>query len=302
MQAAVACNTQALVQRNIAARAVRMSKQATPARVSFSPCGTLMAWVTGQTLVVRDRRARRQIASQPLPSQPQSHRKLSWSYDSSHVSVCCASQVVVLDTTSCVTKHIDIDAGKAHLTCVWAPSARVVALVRAEKYAEDDSLSVFEVAGQEARLQPAQQLQLPQIESIKWAANSKLLAVTVSQGHRIFSIVSQALLETMTACNGLVAWSPCTWDAPHLLSFSFEGNVNFFDQTGRSRGDCVQAVRGVRELLWGEHGVLILGKAGIWLFTVCTNASGLSLTIKCHVAMPELFEPVLSPDQLQGHH
>ena len=294
MQAAVACNTQVLVQRNIAARAVRMSKQATPARAVFSPCGMLVAWHTGQTLVVRDRRARRQIASQPLPSEPQ-NTSLRWSYDSSHISACCATKVVVVDIASCSPMHIDTE--HARLTGVWAPSAQVLALFRPA--GDAFSIHAFGVAGQEAHVQAAAtRMQVPNVRSLAWAAHSKLLAVEVPGGHRVFNTVSQTLLETAVSCKGLVAWSPSTWDAPHLLSLDTGGNVQFLDQTGRTRGGSVQAVRQAHALLWGEHGVLVLDKAGTWLFTVCTNVSELSLILKCHMAMSELFCPVLSPDQL----
>ena len=75
VQQAVAHNTQGRVQRNIAARSVRLRKQATPALASFSPCGQLVAWKDQHTIVVRHRHSGCQVSSD-LPALPNFWRTL----------------------------------------------------------------------------------------------------------------------------------------------------------------------------------------------------------------------------------
>ena len=97
----------------------------------------------------------------------------------------------------------------------------------------------------------AQRLQLPGSQSITWAANSELLAIVGSGGHKIFNTVTQTWLETATACKGLVAWSPCTWGTPHLLRYG--------------RGVCVLLIKQAHQ---GEGAYRLCG-----MHTGCCGAS-----------------------------
>ena len=184
LQAAVASNTRALVQRNTAAQAVSVSGETTPAKVTFSPCGEQMAWETEKEIMVKDRRAGRQVIRQPLPRDALHRRDLQWSYSSSHVSVSYYRSVWVLDLASSAAKQLDL--GGHHFGCAWAPSALILAVNAGLGLPSGYSMSDFKVAGADAHL--VLRLEIPPLTfrnpstCLEWAPIASCLQPWILEG------------------------------------------------------------------------------------------------------------------------
>ena len=300
-QAAVASNTQALVQSNIAARAVRMSRQPTPAPVWFSPCGQLLAWTEGLTLKVRDRRARRQVLSHPVPSLAV-NGTISFSSNSSWLTLIGADSAFVADIHSGVMTKLDIPGYRGIEECSWAPSACSMAIIRSPGFSDPSSLFLYQGLGSELRM--VHRLQQPLIRRLVWAANSRVLAMMSDQGVCMLDTVSLDLVHLALPGNvstGAIAWSPSSWDTPHLLCMADNGKAVFANQKAEMKGrggDPMQDAHAPAHLVWSEHGVVVLTRSSLWLSGVASTPIGLVLVPRHHVMVPLLTTPVLSPDQV----
>ena len=299
MQAAVVCNTQALVQRNIATGAMRMSQPPTAGRAIFSPCGRRMAWTDKNTFTIWDRSAKRQIWSHTLPCN--NMHGLSWSSNSSCLAVNCGKGVFLLELVSGLLTHFESGTRPVIGKCRWAPSAQSAAIL--QRVSDHHSLlSVFQTPSAELVL--VQQLQCPRAWHVEWAPDSRMLA-TVGHAHLgILDTDLQGLVEVAVRGDSgcIVAWSPSCWDTPHLLSVTCSGGeAQFHDHLARLKGDCGCCAplqgRPAKHLVWGKHGVVFLTDCGLWVFTVGSTPTG--FTLDCmHQVTSGLRAPTLSPDHL----
>ena len=161
-QAAVFSNTQALVQRNIAAGAMRVSQQPTAAAVVFSPCGQLIAWLERAkdraTLNIEKRSTKQEVFSQilPRPSKRCAAKEradngctICWSHDSSWLTLTCARGVFAANLVSGVISRLSCPARSAFGSCNWAPLANNLALIHHQSGSQPQSLlSLYDTSGQ----------------------------------------------------------------------------------------------------------------------------------------------------------
>ena len=173
VQAAVASNTQALLQRNVAAGAMRINEQTTPAAVNFSPCAKLVAWLEREndkaTLKAENRRTGQLVFSRPLPrpGKIRAVQELSdklhticWSHDSRWLTLTCVRGAFAADLVSGVLKSLPCPAGSVHESCYWSPSASTLAVTQSLSAAQS-LLSLYQTS--ESGLQMAQQMTTSQI-------------------------------------------------------------------------------------------------------------------------------------------
>ena len=295
----MASNTQTLVHRNIAAGAMRASQEPTSAAVVFSPSGQLVAWTQGNTLTIRDRCARRQVFSQLLPPPPMQDT-ICWSHDSSQLILNRALGVFVADLASCEMTKLQSGPRVEIEQCSWAPSAQSVALVMSQ--CGPHSL-LFLYQGTGAELQMVHELRCPLIRRLVWASNSRVLAVLSGREIGFLNTYSRALFQWARpgiSGSSVAAWSPLSWDAPHLLCTTRTGEVLFIDHRAALKGRCEEPVQdaSIRDMAWGEHGVVIITGTSLWLLDVCRRFSGLVLDSRHQVMLSGLTRPVLSPDQV----
>ena len=300
MQAAVASNTQALVQQNIVARVMRVSQQPIPAAAVISPCGQLVACHEADTFMVRHIRTNRQIFSQLMPYPVGYPDTFCWSHDSSQLALNRLQGVFALHLASGVMTELPSAERTRGEHCSWAPSAQSLALVRGR---DGPRSMLFLYQGSGAELLLAYQLLHPIIWEVVWANNSRSLALVGCSGICILDTVTRALSQLPRpdiSGNSLVAWSPRSWDAPHLLCTTHNGDARFVDHKAALTGRCESTVKGARtqDMVWGEHGVVILTDTSLWLFHVCKGLNGLELNPRQQVMAPGLIRPMHSPDQV----
>ena len=109
------------------------------------------------------------------------------------------------------------------------------------------------------------------------------------------------------AGTGVVAWSPLTWDCPHLLCIACSGEALFFDCKAALKGKCEDPLQGevvwASYMTWVQNGVAVitdkysLGNATLRLFDVRSGSSGLLLESRLQLSMPSVYSFVPSPDQ-----
>ena len=302
MQEAVASNTLPLVQRNIRAGAMRVSQRSTPAAVTFSPCGRQVAWTQANTLRVEDRQARREVLSQPVPELTW-RNKISFSPDSSYLAVAGFGGMFAASLASGVLAKLPCPAGMStpFEQCSWAPSAQSMALFMEYPFGFDSALSLYTRSG--AELLMVHHLRLPRFQRLVWAANSRVLAMMGL--HDIFMLDTVSLDLVRMRPPGEdgtipVAWSPQSWDTPHLLCITQDGVALFYDQKGevKGRGQHQMQDAPANDMLWGEHGVIVLTRRSLWLFDAASRPSGPVLNCRRVVMAPALTRPMLSPDQV----
>lgn len=304
MQVAVASNTPALVQRNIRAGAMRVSQQSTPAAGAFSPCGQLVAWTQADKLRVEDRRAGRLIFSKPVPPLAMDG-SIYFAPDSSYLALSGSSGVFVASLASGAIVKLPYPAGMTpqYGQCSWAPSAQSVALVMKNGRGSDYAMLLYTRSG--PKLLMVAHLDVPLIRRLLWAANSRVLAMMGDHNICMLDTVSLDLAHlSLPGNNGTIpaAWSPQSWDTPHLLCITQSGEAHFHDHAaelkGRGQLQMQDAQAPGHDLVWCEHGVVVLTITSLWLFDVGSRSTGLALILRRVVMVPALTRPVLSPDQV----
>ena len=315
LQAAVASNTQALVQRNIVAGAMRVSQQHTAAAVVFSPCGQLFAWLERvkdkATLKVENRRTGQQVFSRPLPRPGKRRaardrydrlRSICWRHDSRWLTLTCVRGVFAADMVSGAMQRLSCPAGSGSEGCMWAPTADVLAVAQ-NPSGSQSLLSLYQISGTELHM--AQQMARDRIRRVVWAANSQALAVQGSYGVCIINSGSQDQLQvSVPGSDGksIIAWSPKTWDDPVLLCIGCSGEASFVDCGAVLKGRCEIPLQGEhvgpRHVIWGKHGVVVLTEYRLWLCNVCSGSSRLVLEPRLQLFTPSVHSLVLSPDQV----
>ena len=313
----MADNTQALMQRNLAAGAMRINEQTTPAAVNFSPCGKLVAWLESKndkaTLRAENRRTGQQIFSWPLPRPGKNHaaaglsdklRTICWSHDSRWLTLTCRWGAFAADLDSGVLERLPCPACSVYESCHWAPSVSLLALNQSLSGVQS-LLSLYYTSN--SGLQMAQQVTTSQIWGVVWASNSRVLATCGSDDIHILNTGGQDQLKlpfpgTDDGGSRVVAWSPNTWDRPHLICIGYSGEAVFVDCEAALKGRCGNSWQGnhaqATDVLWGKHGIIALTYQSIWLFDVCSETSGLMLNFRQQISMPSTHSPVLSPSQV----
>ena len=303
MQAAVARNTQALVQRNIAAGAVHMSKQPTPAAVVFSPCVRLVAWIKLHTLSIEDLYTGRTL-SQPLLSSAMQNA-ICWSPDSSCCLLHCKNGVWAANPVFRGLTKVHSSSSTTN-KCFWAPSAQIVAIVHI--CTPGSVLSLFRMPSRELLMEISERSCLrifderPYPSHVAWAANSRTLAMVGYKHIGLLDTTTQRLLKVPlpSTAHSLTAWSPCSWGGTNVLCFvCVHSVVHFTDCDATVKGRCTDPILGqdARHLLWGEPGVIIRTSRSLWLFHVHRRNGGLELEPRHTFVHYGLCRPVLSPDQ-----
>ena len=318
-QQAVARNTQGLVHRNIAARAVREQKQATPAEVVFSPCGQLMAWKGKKTIIVRHRHSGLKVTS--VMPKCESTGSLVWSHDSGCLAMFYRRRlkdfrevglVPILDVSSGDTKKCFL--GELDHLCepriVWAPSQRVMVVDQCCKPSDawENPVYVYlaEVSGHVTRV--GQHLSnLDPYFLPCWAADSKHLAALTRDGFVVYDVTTKQHRSAGHSVYSIMAWSPSSWGASALLfvtselSFGGQPLVQFQELGGKCMGWCKApfSSRSISALMWGQHGVVAQDKKGVFLCAVVSGPSGLVVEVRHRLEVPEsryMTVPVWAPN------
>ena len=240
----MASNTQALVQHNIAAGAMRVSQQPTAAAIVFSPCGQLVAWPETAkdrvTLEVEERCTQQRVFSQALPRPVKRRgarpctvntRKLSWSHDSRFLTLTCARGIFAADLVSGAMRRLT--QGLNFESCTWAPSAANLAVFQS---GSQPVLSLYQGSGN--MLHMARQTTGCRIWRLVWAANSLALALSNGDGIFVFPIGGQDQLGlpiSGSAGSSALAWSPPSWAEPCLLCLA-GGEALFVDCEAALKG------------------------------------------------------------------
>ena len=107
VQAAITHNTKPIVDRNMAAGRVQISREPVPHGAVLSPCSQLVAWIMSRGIMVQRCCGRSLIASAPMPAHSQSS-SLCWSQSSSHIAVWYSS------VGAQYTLVLELASGQAH--------------------------------------------------------------------------------------------------------------------------------------------------------------------------------------------
>ena len=294
---AIAHNTRKLMQRNLIAQTVHCSKYATPERVVCSPCGRRLAWKAGDAIVVRDR----QHGWQKTASLSAKYGKdICWSHDSS--CICMAyithkeeqGHLLLMDFSSGVVHHLAV--GRAHdynaPSVHWAPSACILAshpfISSASRKAQggSETLCLVEASGQVTSVETFDFMKLD------WAADSSRLVLLSGDGlFSIYHVATQQEHVDYLSCHGHWAWSPCTWHQPQLLVVGLNSSAHLLDAEGKHLGKCRTAIKYATEerdqdcmsyvgAIWGQHGVAVMNRQGLWLCEVVHNTSSFRLEVR----------------------
>ena len=303
VQAAVVSNTQALVQRNIAAGAMRTTEADIPCGTAISPCGQLLACTRGETLVVQHRRTWQQTA-QPMPSPSAAHEyRACWSQDSTRLAVLCARGVYTTTLASWTWQLVMEPRAEvvSELLASWAPSAQSIAVFQVMEPCT--LLSLCQASGAGPLVVKELELEL-QFANVVWAANSTALALISKSGLAILDTATHGLRSVPLVwghADGVVAWSPASWAVPHLLCIVRSGEALLIDHEAALKGRCEDLVPGelASDLAWGERGVLVLTDCSLWLFGFRSTAIGLVLDVQHQMRTTlRLSTPMLSPDHV----
>ena len=315
-QAAVFSNTQALVQRNITAGAMRVSQQPTAAAVVFSPCGQLIAWLERAkdraTLNIEKRSTKQEVFSQilPRPSKRCAAKEradngctICWSHDSSWLTLTCARGVFAANLVwghqqAVLSSALSLWELQLGATCQQSSTHPSPKWVSAQSL-----LSLYDTSGSEPHM--VQQVTWRHIQRLVWADNSQVLAVQGFNDLCIFTIGRQDQVPVPGSEQGrsTVAWSPPSLDEPCLLCLASSGEATFIDCEAALKGRREALVEGedgmARHVVWGEHGVVVITfHDTLWLFDVHRGSTGLVLESRQHMSMPLARSLVLSPDQV----
>ena len=312
VQAAIHSNTQALVQRNIAAGVMCMSQRRTPDAVVFSPCGQLVAWLKRgrdkTTLKVENRCTGQQIFSQPLPC-PRKHlsawarsrmRDICWSHDSNFLAISYVRGLFAADLVSGLMKRLYRPVDSFAEQCYWAPSANLLAILQSPSVTER-LMSLYQVSDSE--LQMVHQVTRPFFWHARWTADSQVLAM---QGDDICILDTgnhhqlEIPFHIVNGANSAVVWSPSSWEHALLLCISAtSGEVLFFDCKAALKGRSEHPVHTLQadDIFWGEHGVIFLTQSSLGLFDVRCGSNGLLLAARRTMSM-SVHSPAMSPDQV----
>ena len=328
LKSAISCNTQALLQENLAAQTICYSKCVTPAQVVVSPCGLKLAWQVQDAIHVKDRRHNQQ-ASARLPSLVESG-DMAWSHDSSRICMAYTTQQaqqfwghILIMTVSSSTLDL-ILLGPTYEGCwpstSWAPSACVLAAYPFCRRPKDFSpsfqpnnpagledtdvcLCLIDASGQlTTTVYPFPDYDFSDMEPV-WAATSSLLFLESAVNTNIYDLVTQQhhRFEALFGESNIkYVWSPNSWGAPQLLCVEAHF-ASLVDAVGtvRTSPTALDQVH-LSQAVWGQQGVALVDEEGVWLCGLQDRPTGPLLELKHHVQISRvwLHRPSLSPDHM----
>ena len=226
LQAVVSENTQELIQRNIAARSVRVSRQAVHEDTAISPCGSKLAWRDYDCIYVRSRQPSWQMSA-PLPAVYEIG-ELCWSHDSNFLALWYMTKegrkklahVLFFNTTDGSVELIPLGRmhpdhqGWAYTT--WALSAQVLAVYpimlpcSARNTADNKAAGLYLVqpCGQRTGVRNAYEHDRIFHPEPLWAPDSLLLLMRSPSGYSIYDETTQQHHLLSARAVGSAAWSP----------------------------------------------------------------------------------------------
>ena len=194
---------------------------------------------------------------------------------------------------------------------VWAPSQHIMAVDRCSVCSPvsglDDTTFVclVEPSGRVTKVAPQSYIPATDVPAPGWSANSKHLAVRATDALILYDLDTQKQYTTGVPMHSRTVWSPISWATPLLLSVTTQAlngmqAVQFLDATGKIMGSHKASFprMSAEPLVWGQHGVAVLGKGIVWLCAVLDSALSLVLEVKHFLKIADLERPVLSPDEV----